>query len=261
MTKAFISYHHENDQDYKHHLSNLARQFGAFQDGSLPVTGIPDDNRSSQSIRRQIRDEFLSDSEVTILLCGGETRGRKHVDWELKSSMINGRVNRKSGILVINLPGVANGWTAALPNEKKALYGHHGGAWTTFNQRTQFEQKYPLMPDRIVDNLMKPDVAISVVQWERIANDPDTLRWLVDSTAAAGRSNEYDLSRQMRRNNSARVQPTLADLLATQSPSNALELGSAPGNALTDYLERSPSDAGLQPRNALLDALNARRGW
>jgi hypothetical protein len=260
MAKAFISYHHENDQDYKHHLSYLARQFGAFQDGSLPVTGIPDDNRSSQSIRRQIRDDFLRDSEVTILLCGRETRGRKHVDWELKSSMINGRVNRKSGILVINLPGVAGGWTAALPNEKKALYGHHGGAWTTFQQRTQFEQKYPLMPSRIVDNLMKPDVAISVVQWDRIENDPAALRWLVDSTAAAGRSNEYDLSRPMRRNDSARVQPTLADLLAPPPPSNALGLGAAPRNALADYLERSPSDTGLQPRNGLLDALNARRG-
>ncbi|WP_299955414.1 TIR domain-containing protein [uncultured Roseobacter sp.] len=260
MTKAFISYHHENDQDYKHHLTYLAREYGAFVDRSLPVTGIPDDNRSSQSIRRQIRDDFLRDSEVTILLCGRETRGRKHVDWELKSSMINGRVNRKSGILVINLPGVAGGWTAALPNEKKALYGHHDGAWTSFKQRSQFEEKYPLMPARIVDNLMKPDVAMSVIQWERIENNPAVLRWLVDATAIAGSSNDYDLSRAMRRNNSARAQLTLADLLAPQTPSNMLGLGASPRNALADYLDPSPSGLGGHPRNALLEALNTRKG-
>lgn len=260
MTRAFISYHHENDQDYKHHLTYLAREFGAFVDRSLPVTGIPDDDRSSESIRRQIRDEFLRDSQVTILLCGRETRGRKHIDWELKSSMIDGRINRQSGILVINLPGVSGGWTAALPNEKKALYGHHTGSWTSFEQRSQFEEKYPLMPARIVDNLMRPGVAISVVQWDRIENDPAALRWLVDATAVAGRSNNYDLSREMRRNNAPRVLPTLANLLAQQTPSGIQGLGAPPRNALGHYLEPRPGGLGQQPRNALLDALRDRRG-
>ena len=229
---------------------------GTTDQGIHQLPPRSDDDRSSESIRRQIRDEFLRDTEVTILLCGRETRGRKHIDWELKSSMIGGRINRQSGILVINLPGVSGGWTAALPNEKKALYGHHTGASTSFEQRSQFDEKYPLMPARIVDNLMRSGVAISVVQWNRIENDPAALRWLVDATAMAGRSNDYDLSRAMRRNNAPRVQPTLADLVAPQVPSGVLGLGAPPRNALADRVGSGSRARG----NAILAALNARRG-
>lgn len=281
MTKAFISYHHENDQEYKHHLSRLAADYDIFEDCSLPVSGIPDDGRTSQSIRRQIRDEFLRDSEVTILLCGHETKGRKYVDWELKSSMINGRLNGRSGILVINLPGVSDGrWTAALPNEKQVIYPHYGGGWTSYTHRSRYEAKYPFMPDRIVDNLLKPDVAISVVPWDRVADNPHRLRWLVEATARAGRDNPYDLSREMRRNNSARnhlyhsnipaglprgnalgvVPSGPADLMEPQSPGRnvLVEFAAATlprGAGLADPLEPQPPG-----RNALLTGLGAISG-
>lgn len=245
MTKAFISYHHENDQYYKHHLTWLASEYGAFVDKSLPVTGIPDDDRSSESIRREIRDDYLRDSEVTILLCGQETRGRKHVDWELKSSMVNGRVNRKSGILVINLPGTASGWTVALPGEKSAIYPDYRGGWVSFNTRAEYEKKYPLMPARVIDNLMNPKAKISVVPWERVENNPKALRWLVDATAQAGRTNEYDLNRKMRRNNSARV-PQVNFMLA-----QAL-MGGQPPSLFDLMQEEAHAQQSLDRRNALL---------
>ena len=56
------------------------------------------------------------------------------------------------------------------------------------------------MPERIIDNLMKPDVTISVVPWERISGT--TLEFLIEA-AFRNRSNcAYDLSRGMRRANS-----------------------------------------------------------
>jgi hypothetical protein len=33
-------------------------------------------------------------------------RTRKHIDWEIFSSMIDGKINKRSGILVINLPTI-----------------------------------------------------------------------------------------------------------------------------------------------------------
>ena len=98
----------------------MAEELGCFTDTSVRVGDIEDDGRSSQSIRAKIRDEYLRDTDVLVLLCGQETRDRKHVDWEIKSSMIHTDLNRKSGVLVINLPGAAgeNSWTAALPEEK-----------------------------------------------------------------------------------------------------------------------------------------------
>lgn len=135
MTKVFISYHHENDQVYREHLSLLAAQHGVFEDGSVMVDDI-NENLGSQQIRRSIRDEYLKDTKVTILLCGTETKFRKHVDWELKSSMIDGTKNRQSGILVINLPTIScDTFYPSLPGEIEQIYPDYTGEW--FSPKTK----------------------------------------------------------------------------------------------------------------------------
>ncbi len=201
MTKAFVSYYHENDQWYREHLADLAEYHGAFDDGSVEVGDI-DDSLSSEAIRRIIRDEYLRDTKVTILLCGTQTRFRKHIDWELKSSMIDGSVNKKSGILVIDLPSTScTSWHAGLPGEKEAIYWDYTGGWRRFETRSELKATYPDLPERIIDNLFNSGVAMSVVPWSRIENRPGNLKFLVDATARAGRTNNYDLSLPMRRKN------------------------------------------------------------
>ena len=103
MHKTFISYHHANDQDYKEELVRLGRRYRIFIDQSVD-TGDISENLKDEVIREKIRDEYLRDSTITIVLIGLETKGRKHVDWESYSSMINGKVNKQSGLLVVNLP-------------------------------------------------------------------------------------------------------------------------------------------------------------
>ena len=202
--KVFISYHHANDQKYKNYLSAFGVANGCFVDGSVCVGDIDDDDRSSESIRRIIRDEYLQDSEVTILLCGSETKGRKHIDWELKSSMIDGDRNQRSGILVVNLPEAGTSWfTAGLPGEIEAIYPSHSQGWQSVDSETGYRHLYPRMPDRIIDNLLKAEVFLSVVPWVKIADNADALVWLVEQTAQIGSNNEYDLSRKMRRANSS----------------------------------------------------------
>lgn len=199
MTKVFVSYHHENDQKYKNYLVWLAMIGNAFEDGSVKVGDI-DDSLSGETIRQIIRDEYLRDTQVTILLCGTKTRFRKHVDWELKSSMIDGKKNRKSGILVIDLPDTsAMGWHAGLPEEKEVVYPDHAGSWHDIRTKDEYRSLYPEMPERIIDNLLKPSVSMSVVPWYRIENRPEILKWLVDASAKAGRTNQYDIGLPMRR--------------------------------------------------------------
>ena len=101
--KVFISYHHLNDQAYKEELIRLNKHNDIFIDASVD-TGDIDENLSDESIRQKIRDEYLRYSTVTIVLVGTETKNRKHVDWEIYSSMYDGQVNKKSGVLAINLP-------------------------------------------------------------------------------------------------------------------------------------------------------------
>ena len=134
MHKVFISYHHKNDQSYKNSLVRMGKRYGIFIDRSVNTGDIIDrsvdtgdissDHLSDEAIREKIRDEYLRDSTVTIVLVGTETKGRKHVDWEIYSSMIDGKVNKKSGILVVNLPWTESKYSIHAPHsgEKETVY-------------------------------------------------------------------------------------------------------------------------------------------
>ncbi len=116
--RVFISYHHANEQSHKDELVRRGEEHQIFVDQSVD-TGDISDEQSDERIREKIRDEYLRDLSVTVILVGTETKGRKHIDWEIYSSMIDGQVNKKSGILVINLPSVDNGMVWAPHGEKE----------------------------------------------------------------------------------------------------------------------------------------------
>ena len=148
-----------------------------------------------------IRDKYLRDSTVTILLVGIETKGRKHVDWELYSSMIDGSVNKKSGVLVVNLPSTRTScFTAPRGDHEKFLIHPECTKWETVTSRTEYERLYPYMPARIIDNLLAREAYVSVVPWEK-ASDPQRLRALIDLAFSDRERCNYDLSRAMRRRN------------------------------------------------------------
>lgn len=71
--KVFISYHHRNDQNYKESLLDENDKYDLFIDASVD-TGDIDDDLPDESIRQIIRDDYLRDSAVTILLVGVEKR-------------------------------------------------------------------------------------------------------------------------------------------------------------------------------------------
>lgn len=62
-----------------------------------------------------------------------------------------------------------------------------------------FEDRYPLLPSRIIDNLLTQKAKISVTPWQRIQQTPEYLKWLIAATHADKERAEYDLSRPMRR--------------------------------------------------------------
>lgn len=201
MHKVFISYHHRNDQASKESLLLMNAVYPVFVDQSVDTRDIPDD-LPDETIREKIRDEYLRDSTVTILLVGTETWKRKHIDWEIYSSMRDGKLNKRSGILVINLPSTnCTYYTAAHKGEKERVYPD-GQSWVTVDNRAEYERRYPYMPARIIDNLLEPKARISVVNWDRIENDFGVLEYLTDATYRDRLTCEYDLSRPMKRRNS-----------------------------------------------------------
>lgn len=197
--KVFISYHHDSDQQYKEELLECNDKYQIFIDRSVDTGDISDDLTDEQ-IRTKIRDEYLRDTTVTILLVGTETKKRKHVDWEIYSSMFDGQINKKSGILVIQLPSTKpNYYTAAHGDEEKDKV-YPNNSWTTVETRKEQEERYPYLPNRIIDNLLQPKAKISVTRWSDL--NAYKIRLLIDLTFNDKGNCEYDLSRPMRRKDS-----------------------------------------------------------
>lgn len=102
--KTFLSYHHYNDEYYKLEFKRL---FADIHDVIVPwdvEIGDIDPNHKTDTIRRRIRDEYLRDSTVTVVLIGTQTWQRKHVDWEICSSIRDTQYNPRSGLIGIFLP-------------------------------------------------------------------------------------------------------------------------------------------------------------
>ena len=197
MHKVFVSYYHKDDQWYKETLVAWAEKHDVFIDGSVDTGDIPED-WDDEKIREEIRDEYLRDTTVTIVLVGKHTKGRKHVDWEIYSSMYDGKKNKKSGIVVIMLPETKNDYVhAGHTGEQKEVFDYVSN-WTTISEE-EYDERYPDMPKRLLDNIKK-GVEISVIPWNKITKD--RLGLLIDNAYKDRESCKYDLSERMRRKNS-----------------------------------------------------------
>jgi len=101
--KVFVSYHHDNDQGYKKSfIDMMATDY--IVDKSVGDDDIDDENMKTETIRQKIRDEYIADATVTVVLIGNETWKRKHIDWEISSSLRNTKKNYRTGLIGILLP-------------------------------------------------------------------------------------------------------------------------------------------------------------
>jgi hypothetical protein len=115
------------------------------------------------------------------------------------SSMINGQINKKSGLVVVQLPSTnPQHFTAAHGDtEKKQIYPETQ-SWCSIKTRTEYEQRYPYLPARIIDQLLAEKAKVSVTQWDRLGRNLENLAFLIDCAYWARVACEYDLSRPMK---------------------------------------------------------------
>ena len=102
--KVFVSYHHANDQYYRNEFEKLFVDIHDVMVSKSVQIGDIDPGLSDDRIRQKIRDEYLRDSTVTVVLIGEQTWQRKHVDWEIGSSIRQTEYSSRSGLLGIILP-------------------------------------------------------------------------------------------------------------------------------------------------------------
>lgn len=116
MIKIFISYHHVREQDIKNYLSKIIQKLNFFlnltndttlnmKDKSIIPEDIDDTNLADNEIYKIIREEYLKDTDVTIVILGQETKCRKFIDKEIQSSLTRyGSLNRRkkpNGLIIL----------------------------------------------------------------------------------------------------------------------------------------------------------------
>ena len=106
--KAFISYYHADQEAVDKFIETfdhdrdvlIARAVGSDQTINELI-----DSEDADYVMRRIREKYLSDSTVTIVLVGKDTWTRKFVDWELAASLRQGETaGLPNGVLAILSP-------------------------------------------------------------------------------------------------------------------------------------------------------------
>lgn len=70
---VFVSYHHKNDEDYKLEFERIFSDIYDVLETKAVSDGDIDPYLKTETIRQKIRDEYIRDASVTIVLIGLET--------------------------------------------------------------------------------------------------------------------------------------------------------------------------------------------
>ena len=114
--------------------------------------------------------------------------------------MFDGVVNKKSGIVVIMLPSTGCTYNQASHTNEKTEVFPQVDSWKKIETRSEFERCFPCMPDRVIDNLLAENANVSVANWNQL--NINQLKILIDNAARDRSSNQYNMSRPMKRRNS-----------------------------------------------------------
>ncbi|MEQ6390813.1 TIR domain-containing protein [Bacillaceae bacterium S4-13-58] len=99
MHKTFVSYHHANDQDLKDEIIEMFSDED-FIDKSVG-DGEIDPDLPEETIMEKIREDYLQDSTVTLVLVGWETAERPFVNSEIQASLRDTSKNKHNGLLAV----------------------------------------------------------------------------------------------------------------------------------------------------------------
>ena len=147
--RVFISFHHD-DQRWK---EKFVAQIGPnIIDESVGDGDIDDARSSTEAIRQRIRERFICDATVTVVLVGPCTWQRKHVDWEIGASLRHTSWNPRCGLVGITLPN------------------HDDFGRGKYRVR--------LMPPRLADNCDGVDPYARVYDWPRTDFAGIVKRWV-----------------------------------------------------------------------------------
>ena len=129
--KAFVSYHHGADQWYADRFTQLFHeQYEAVTDRSLEE---PLDSENPEYIYQQIREDYISGTSCTVVLCGAFSMNRKFIDWEIKATL-----DKQHGLLGVALPTARRDHSGIyVPDRLNANIQSGYAHWIPWTENTQ----------------------------------------------------------------------------------------------------------------------------
>jgi hypothetical protein len=104
--ECFISYHHADQAAVDQFVRYFDHDFDCFIGRGLgqEMPGDVINSTNTDYVMSRIRELYLEDSTVTIVMLGRCTWARRYVDWEIQSSLRRGEYTTPNGLLGIKLP-------------------------------------------------------------------------------------------------------------------------------------------------------------
>ncbi len=169
--KCFVSYHQADEDEVARFIDDFSDVFIAK---SLGVSDDDDfvDSNDTDYVMRRIRELYLTDSTVTIVMVGKCTWARKYVDWEVASSLRDDPNNKRSGLMAITLHSVA-------------------------------DDSSRRVPDRVNDSITGSDNDEGYARWWKYPKSKDSLRNLIEAALSYRDSRDPDNTRELGQRNSA----------------------------------------------------------
>lgn len=213
MARIFVSFHHKLNQKHADLIRQIIKKYN-----HIDITlneGNKIDNEESltdEQIRQKIRDKFLKDVDVTIVIVGSDSKNRKHIDWEIRSTIHKFENHRDSGIVVINVIDTKYSWI--LDDELVKKYDA-----TSINERSWPEKidkkEIEWLPERLVNSMCTnysyqdclnknyKHAVFPIIEYKKIKENNELLNLAIRQALNFKRINKgkWDTQTKMRRKN------------------------------------------------------------
>ena len=109
--RCFISYHHADQNEVSAFIDKFSTEEKVFTAYGLGRSMADEIINSTDTdyVMRRIRELYLKDSTVTLVMLGKCTWARRYVDWEIQASLRNGLTVTPNGLLGVKLPSFTAG--------------------------------------------------------------------------------------------------------------------------------------------------------
>jgi hypothetical protein len=168
--KCFISFKTE-DQLYKNHIQYILNV--DMVDKSL---NAPIDSNNDDYVMRQIRENYLRDSTVTIFLIGSNSSDalgsyeQRFIKWELQASLYNGVGNTRNGVLGVVLPHM---YDKVFTGDYTCHCGKiHNGTQVYAHTIKEFSHNY-FIPDGAKCGWTDDERYCILIKWDTFVGNPE----------------------------------------------------------------------------------------